>query len=128
MDSMFSLSVTREFVFRAKMSDGDIVECESFKQLYNLVRKALRIEVGKTSARFDKYERALAVLEFGYTVYHMISKGRGFVERYCIEDYGTMFVSNFSESFIRASDNRELVNYRCCVDGFTVSNDYQYCE
>lgn len=128
MDSMFSLSVTREFVFRAKMSDGDVIECESFKQLYNHVRTALRIEVGNTSSRFSKYVSAFAVLEFGYTVHHEISKGRGVCEWHGIEDYGTMFVSNFSESFTRSSDNRELVNYRGCVDGFIVSNDYQYCE
>ncbi len=107
----FSLSVTRYFTYRAKLSTGDTLETDSFKSLFRFTLRHLRDEV--FSVNRDEYSHAEAVLEFGYCTMYEVRKGYFYSEFVTLTEFGELDVSTFSESF-----------YRCSTDDWHYMRDF----
>ena len=97
----FPLSVERHFCFRAKLSTEEVIECSSFKALYNVVRTALRCEVFYLET---EYKYAEAVFEFGYYTEYEIKRGYWYTEWTQIKDYGCLQISTLSEWWYSTED------------------------
>ena len=97
MDSRFSISVVREFKYRAKLSDGDIIEADDFKTLFRHARTALRIECGRTDD--GHYATATATFSFGWSECHYTKPGYGYGQWHLVNDLGLLYVSTLSEAY-----------------------------
>ena len=103
----FPLSVRREFVYRARIeSTGEILQCESLKELFRVVRAHLRTDVLYLEKDF---KCASAVLEFGLETLYEEKPNYFYCEWQQFASYGYMYVSTLSESFYRFEDARNCV-------------------
>ena len=111
----FPLSVVREFKYRAILNEyGEVLETDSFKNLYRFTRQHLRGEV-LNNLNQSEYRHGDATLQYGYETRYEIRKGYWYSEWTCIRDYGSLWVSSVSEQWydedkdvniiIRGTDN-----------------------
>ena len=104
---MFSLSVNRYFVFRSSCPDtGEILECETFRDVYKHTRTHLRCEVGDVD---DYFRQVSAHIDFGYVTTYEIRRGYYYEEFTPIVSYGTMIISQYSESYTSDDGKQSMV-------------------
>ena len=114
MKPRFPLSVTRNFIYRAKIRDtGELLECDDFKTLYRVTRSHLRGEIGCVDT--EDYSFAGAILSFGYQTMYEVKPGYFYSEWEEITTIGWFFISSFSELFRRFSDGKDVSRTRGSV-------------
>lgn len=105
----FPLSVHREFVYRAFLDTGEILESSSFKSVFMHTRTNLRCEVDSVSSYINdraNYRSCFARFEFGYYTSYEIEKGFCYGEWTCIRELGDMFISSvIEEVFYRVNES-----------------------
>lgn len=105
--------VRYELIYRAKLPCGDIIESENLKSIYYAVRRDLRTELGELSEGVAKPYMLLSTqIEFGVLESEELKPGYFRSEWHQLKMCGTLFVSDISSAYIRAIDNKQLVNFR----------------
>lgn len=99
----FPLSVTREFMYRARINTGDVIASESFRDLYNVTLHHLRVE-NSTHHQF-----MCAWLEYGYETTYEDLNHKFYCEFEIVQRHGMLWVSSIDQGFKRWKDDRECV-------------------
>lgn len=101
----FPVSVERKFYFRARISNGEILETDSFKSLYRFALINLR---GETPRNSTEHSFNFAWFEFGFDTWYTDHDGKFYSEFTTLRRYGMMWVSNYSQGFRRCEDDKEI--------------------
>ena len=99
----FPLSVTREFMYRARLCTGEILTSDSFRDLYMATLGFLRCD------NAECHEFMYAWLEFGYATTYEDTNHRFYSEFEIIRRQGMLWVSSIDQGFRRWEDDRECV-------------------
>lgn len=99
----FPLSVTREFMYRARICTGEIVTSDSFRDLYRATLYSLRCD-NATCHQFMS-----AWLEFGYETAYEDVNHQFYCEFEIIRRQGMLWVSTIDQGFTRWGDDKQCV-------------------
>ena len=105
----FPVRVERTFVYRASIKEtGEVLECESFKDLYNYSLSHLRGMVGQVRNNINlMYDNYSCVLEFGYSTEYWTDNNHAYAEWESLTRFGFLSVSSCSVCFLRFGDFKE---------------------
>lgn len=106
----FPLSVSRTFMYRAYLPvSGEIIECDTLKELYYAIRKNLRAET-RHNLKIGEYRYAEAQMSFGYLVEYEDKPGYYYCEWHSVHNFGALQISSVSEWFYSTADesNHEI--------------------
>ena len=92
----FPETVTHEFVYRAKLPDGDVLECQTFKNLYKAVLHGLRVYC---LYHETEYKYASVELEYGFITRYESWSGCAYEEFCVVRNCGLLGVTTYTEWF-----------------------------
>ena len=99
----FPLSVSHEFMYRARICTGDVITSDSFRDLYNATLHYLRDE----NATHHQFMHAW--LEFGYETSYEDRNHKFYCEFEIIKRQGMLWVSTIDQGFTRWGDDKQCV-------------------
>ena len=108
--SRFPVLVKRYFTYSAFIREtGEILQCDTFKSLYNIALSHLKTEISSENLEDKYYDCCTCSFEFGYCSEYWEDDKHCYYEWESLTRIGYMYVSTISIAFLRFADFKEMI-------------------